>query len=147
MKAVLQRVSAAAVHVEAQCVGAIDEGLLVLLGIAEGDRDGDILALSKKIVGLRIFDDDRGRMNLSLADTGGAILLVSQFTLCADTRKGRRPAYTSAMHPDQAAPMVSRFAKALEALGVPVAQGIFGANMQVSLTNDGPVTIVLDTKV
>jgi D-aminoacyl-tRNA deacylase len=145
MKAVLQRVTSSSVRVDGETVGAIEGGLMVLLGVADGDTEQDITALSKKIVGLRIFDDASGKMNLSLADTGGELLLVSQFTLCADTRKGRRPAYTKAMHPDAAAPMVTRFADAVRALGVHVAEGIFGANMQVSLCNDGPVTIVLDT--
>lgn len=146
MKAVIQRVTRASVEVAGEVVGAIDAGLLVLLGVAGGDSDDDIASLARKIPGLRIFDDPQGRMNLSLIDTGGAVLVVSQFTLCADTTKGRRPAYTSAMRPEMAAPMVDIFVEALAAQNLTVARGVFGAHMSVSLVNDGPVTIVLDTR-
>ncbi len=144
MKAVLQRVREASVRVSGEEVGAIGPGLLVLLGVAEGDTERELRALVTKIIGLRIFDDASGRMNLSVQDAKGAVLLVSQFTLCADTRKGRRPAYTRAMHPDGAAPMIATFAEAVAAHGVPVSQGVFGADMKVALINDGPVTFLLE---
>jgi D-aminoacyl-tRNA deacylase len=146
MKAVLQRVSQASVSVEEKIVGEIGQGLLILLGVIQGDTDADISSLARKIPTLRIFDDDQGRMNRSLLDIEGRILLVSQFTLAADTSKGRRPAYTAAMHPDMAEPMVARVAAALRAAGPRVAEGVFGAHMSVSLVNDGPVTILLDSR-
>jgi len=146
MRAVLQRVSSASVKVGQEVRGSIEAGLLVLLGVEEGDQDADVRAMAAKIPVLRIFDDDEGRMNRSLQDVGGAILLVSQFTLLADTKKGRRPSYTRAMRPEIAAPMVRRFAERLGEQGLTVQQGVFGAHMQVALVNDGPVTLVLDTR-
>jgi D-tyrosyl-tRNA(Tyr) deacylase len=147
MRAVLQRVSAASVTVAGETVGAIGRGLLVLLGVARGDtaRDADLLA--RKTAELRIFSDADGKFNLSLRDVGGAALVVSQFTLFADTRRGRRPGFTAAAPPELAAPLVDRFAAALQKMGVPVAGGRFGAHMDVALVNDGPVTIILDTTV
>lgn len=126
-------------------MGAVGPGLLVLLGVAAGDGPPEAELLARKTAGLRIFNDAGGRFNLSLLDTGGAALVVSQFTLFADTRRGRRPGFTEAALPDVAAPLVERFAGALEALGVTVARGRFGAHMHVTLINDGPVTILLDT--
>jgi len=146
MRAVLQRVREASVAVDGREVGRIGRGFLVLLGIAEGDTDADLEALTGKIPLLRVFDDADGKLNLSLVDVAGAILVVSQFTLLADTKKGRRPSYTRAMRPEIAAPMVRRFAERLGEQGLTVQQGVFGAHMQVALVNDGPVTLVLDTR-
>src|SRR5438105_7421523 len=139
MRAVCQRVSEARVRVAGEVVGEIGTGLCVLLGIARGDAEVEPLA--GKIARLRIFPDDEGRFNRSLGDVGGAALVVSQFTLLADTAKGNRPSFTNAAPPDEAEPVYDRFCSALEGLGVPVARGIFGATMQVELVNDGPVTI------
>ncbi|MBI4497597.1 MAG: D-tyrosyl-tRNA(Tyr) deacylase [Chloroflexi bacterium] len=146
MRAVLQRVTEAAVRVEAEVVGAIGPGLLVLLGVAQGDGPQDADLLAEKTARLRVFADAEGRFQRSLLDTGGAALVVSQFTLLADTRKGRRPSLTEAAPPDLAAPLVQHYVEQLRARGVPVAQGRFGAHMQVSLCNDGPVTILLDSR-
>ena len=145
MRAVLQRVSRAAVRVDGETVGAIDAGLLVLLGIATGDSAADAQRLAAKTADLRLFADAEGRFNRSLRETGGAALVVSQFTLHADSRRGRRPSFDAAARPEVAAPLVAAFALALEGLGVPVQQGRFGAKMAVELVNDGPVTIILDT--
>jgi D-tyrosyl-tRNA(Tyr) deacylase len=123
--------------------GAIEAGLCVLLGIAEGDDEAAADALAGKIARLRIFPDDEGRFDRSLLDTGGAALVVSQFTLLADTRKGNRPSFAGAARPEVAEPLVGRVCATLRALGVPVETGVFGAHMQVELVNDGPVTIVL----
>lgn len=142
----LQRVTEAAVRVEAEVVGAIGPGLLVLLGVAQGDGPQDADLLAEKTARLRVFADAEGRFQRSLLDTGGAALVVSQFTLLADTRKGRRPSLTEAAPPDLAAPLVQHYVEQLRARGVPVAQGRFGAHMQVSLCNDGPVTILLDSR-
>lgn len=146
MRAVLQRVREASVAVGGREVGRIGRGFLVLLGVAEGDTEADLAALAAKVPVLRVFDDAEGKLNLSLVDVGGAVLVVSQFTLLADTRKGRRPSYTRAMRPETAAPLVDGFARRLAEQGVAVQQGVFGANMQVALVNDGPVTLVLDTR-
>lgn len=146
MRAVLQRVSDASVTIGGRDVARIGRGLLVLLGVAEGDTTADLEALAARLPVLRVFDDADGRLNLSLVDVGGQVLVVSQFTLLADTSKGRRPSYTRAMRPEAAAPMVDAFVARLRALGVEVRQGVFGAHMQVSLVNDGPVTLVLDTR-
>ncbi len=147
MRAVIQRVSSAAVHAGGAITGEIDRGLVVLLGAAHSDTDADATLLARKIADLRIFSDAAGKFNLSLLDTGGAALVVSQFTLFADTRKGRRPSFTAAAPPEQASQLVDQFVAALGALGVPVATGVFGAHMEVTLVNDGPVTITLDTMV
>ena len=146
MRAVLQRVSEASVSIEGEVIGAIGRGLLVLLGVEEGDNDGDLDYLLRKIPALRIFEDEAGKMNLSVADVKGSFLVVSQFTLIADTAKGNRPSFFRAARPDVANPTYERFVAALRAAGFPVETGRFGANMQVRLTNDGPVTILLDTK-
>jgi D-tyrosyl-tRNA(Tyr) deacylase len=145
MKAVIQRVSRASVEVDGQGVGVIGRGLLVLLGVAQGDAADDARMLAQKTAEMRIFEDAEGRFNLSLLDIAGEALVVSQFTLLADTRRGRRPSFTDAAPPEAAAPLVREFEDALRALGVTVAGGRFGAHMQVDLLNDGPVTIILDT--
>jgi D-tyrosyl-tRNA(Tyr) deacylase len=132
------------VQVDEEVVGEIDAGLLVLLGVAAGDAEEHADALAGKVARLRIFEDDGGRFDHSLLDTGSAALVVSQFTLLADTSKGNRPGFTAAAAPGDAEPLVERFCVTLAALGVPVATGRFGARMAVALVNDGPVTIVLD---
>ena len=144
MRIVLQRVNRASVHVDGSIAGEIETGLLALVAVAEGDNEGDARAAAAKIVGMRIFPDRDGKMNVSLADAGGAVLLVSQFTLLADVRKGRRPAFTAAADPETAVPVLAVLAEAIEADGVPVEHGRFGAHMLVDLVNDGPVTIVFD---
>lgn len=145
MRAVIQRVSEAMVVVEGETVGAIDHGLLILLGIARGDTDEDARWLASKCAGLRILEDVDGRMNESVVEAGGAVLLVSQFTLLADCRKGRRPSFTAAEDPEVATAMCDRFAGLLREEGLTVETGRFGAKMEVGLVNDGPVTIVLDS--
>lgn len=145
MRAILQRVSAAAVRVEERVVGEIGSGLLVLLGVAEGDSDTEARLLADKTARMRIFADEAGRFQHSLLDVGGAALVVSQFTLYADLRRGRRPSFAPAAAPDVAAPLVEHYAATLRELGVSVEMGIFGAMMHVSLTNDGPVTIILES--
>ncbi len=145
MRAVLQRVSHARVTVDEQVIGQINSGLVVLLGVAHGDTEQHAKQLADKIVQLRIFEDDAGKMNRSLLDTGGGLLAVSQFTLLADCRKGRRPSFVGAAEPNEARHLYERFVAAVESFRVPVAQGEFRAHMKVTLTNDGPVTIVLDT--
>lgn len=144
MRALLQRVTSVSVTVEGEVVGEIERGLLVLVGIGAEDGPADVAAMAGKIANLRIFPDDQGRFNRSLLDTGGAALVVSQFTLYADTRKGRRPSFVHAAPPELAAPLVEQLADALRSLGATVALGRFGAKMQVALVNDGPVTIWLD---
>lgn len=147
MKAVIQRVSQASVTIDGQVKSAIGQGLLVLLGIEDADTQEDIEWLSAKIVNLRIFNDVAGVMNLSVKDTGGHILLVSQFTLHASTKKGNRPSYIKASKPGGAIPMYEAMTARLAAdLGKEIHTGVFGADMKVSLLNDGPVTIVIDTK-
>ena len=146
MRVVLQRVSRAAVRVDGAIVGEIGPGLLALVGVADGDDAATIDRVAAKVVGLRIFSDSEGRFNESVADVGGAVLVVSQFTLISDVRKGRRPSFTAAARPELAEPLVARFAQQLEQSGVPVAQGVFGAMMQVELVNDGPFTVVIDSE-
>jgi D-aminoacyl-tRNA deacylase len=147
MRAVIQRVSKASVKVYDNITGQIEKGLLVLLGIEDADTKEDIEWLSSKICNLRIFDDEQGVMNLSVKDVGGSILLVSQFTLHASTKKGNRPSYIKASKPEFAIPMYEQMLAQLELdLGKKVEAGIFGADMKVELLNDGPVTIVIDTK-
>lgn len=145
MRAVLQRVSRARVVVDGEVVGAISRGWLVLLGVGREDGPAEAERLARKIVTLRAFEDAAGKTNLSLLDVGGAVLVVSQFTLYADTRGGRRPSFINAAPPDQAEPLVRAFAEHLAAAGVPVASGVFGAHMEVELVNDGPFTLWLDT--
>ena len=147
MKAVIQRVQFASVTVEAEVKSAIKNGLLVLISIEDADAKEDIDWLSKKICNLRIFNDENGVMNLSVLETGGDMLVVSQFTLHASTKKGNRPSYIKASKPEYAIPMYELFCSEASAiLGKEVKKGIFGADMKVSLLNDGPVTIVMDTK-
>lgn len=145
MRAVVQRVSRASVDVDGRRVSSIDRGLLVLLGAAQGDTKSDVDYLVRKVVSLRIFEDDAGKMNLAVKDTGGELLVVSQFTLCADTQKGNRPSFAHAAQPGDAAPLITRFVEAVRAAGIECEEGEFGAHMAVELINDGPVTIVLDT--
>jgi len=147
MRAVIQRVLKASVKVEESITGEINQGLMVLLGIEDSDNLEDLTWLSSKIVNLRIFNDIEGVMNVSLKDNGGDILLVSQFTLYAATKKGNRPSYIRASKPDIAVPLYEKMIEQLEKdLGKSIQTGIFGADMQVSLVNDGPVTILIDTK-
>jgi D-tyrosyl-tRNA(Tyr) deacylase len=145
MRALIQRVCEASVTVAGQAVARIGPGLLVLLGVGAGDTESDVAYLAPKVAHLRIFEDEAGKMNRSLLEVNGAALVVSQFTLYADTRKGRRPSFTDAAPPAEAAALVEAFAAALRELGLPVAQGIFQAEMQVALVNDGPVTIWIDS--
>ena len=147
MKVVIQRVTQATVTVDNKIAGAINLGLLILVGIEDADTDEDIIWLSNKLVNIRIFNDENNVMNKSVLDISGDILLVSQFTLHASTKKGNRPSYIKASKPDFAIPMYEKMIKQLEAnLLKPIATGIFGADMKVSLLNDGPVTIVIDSK-
>lgn len=145
MRAVLQRVSSAQVEVDGDVVGQIGRGWLVLLGVGHGDTEQVADVLADKVAGLRCFEDANGKTNLAIQDVGGAVLLVSQFTLYADTARGRRPGFTNAAPPEAANALVEHFGNALRAKGLPVEEGRFGAHMQVSLVNDGPFTIWLDT--
>ena len=147
MRVVIQKVTEASVSIENQIVASIDKGLLLLVGIEDGDMNEDIAWLSSKIVNLRVFDDDNGVMNLSVKEVEGEVLIVSQFTLHASTKKGNRPSYIRAARPEVAIPVYEAFIKQVETLlGKRVPTGQFGAMMQVSLCNDGPVTILIDTK-
>lgn len=146
MRAVLQRVKEASVTVDGSVVGAIGPGLMVLLGVGKGDTDADVDFMVDKVPGLRIFEDDAGKMNRSLHDGSKQLLAVSQFTLYADTKKGRRPSFTDAMPPDEAKRLYASFCEKCRAAGLTVAEGIFAADMKVALINDGPVTIVMDSK-
>lgn len=147
MRVVIQKVTQASVSIENQIEASIDKGLLVLVGIEDGDANEDIVWLSSKIVNLRVFDDDNGVMNLSVKEVEGEVLIVSQFTLHASTKKGNRPSYIKAARPEVAIPIYEAFIKQVESLlGKRVSTGQFGAMMQVSLCNDGPVTILIDTK-
>jgi len=146
MRAVVQRVTRAAVHVEGETVGAIGPGLLVLLGTEQEDVERDLAYTLDKILNLRVFEDDAGRMNLSLLDVGAALLVVSQFTLMGDCRKGRRPSFVRAMPPEPAEAMIDDFVERARSRGVVVETGRFRADMQVELTNDGPVTLLVDSR-
>ena len=145
MKALIQRVDHASVSVDGEVVGQIGVGLLALVGAGRADTSADAEALARKAVGLRIFADEDGRFNLSLIDVGGAMLVVSQFTLYADVRRGRRPSFTKAARPEQAEQLVDEFVEAVEGLGVEVDTGRFGAMMQVDLSNNGPFTLMVET--
>ncbi len=145
MRVVVQRVGEATVSVEGQTVERIGHGLVVLVGIAAGDSTDDVSAMCAKLVSLRIFQDGDRKMNRSVVDVEGEILVVSQFTLLAEVRKGRRPSWAGAATPAQAEPLIDELVQGLRRAGVPVRTGTFGASMQVALTNDGPVTIVVDT--
>ena len=144
MRIVVQRVSEAAVTVEGEVVGSIGPGLLLLVGVEPDDGEGDVDAAVSKLTGLRIFADDEGKMNRSVVDTSGDVLVVSQFTLLGDTRKGRRPSFIGAAHPSVAEPLIEYMAKEFDSAGVTVETGRFGAMMDVNLVNDGPVTLVLE---
>ena len=143
MRAVVQRVSRARVVVDGNTVSEIGAGLCVLVGVAEKDGEGEAIRLAGKVAHLRIFENELGKFDRALLDTGGEALVVSQFTLIADTEKGNRPSFSRAAAPEQAEPLYERLCAALEAQGVPVSRGVFGARMDVELANDGPVTIVL----
>jgi D-tyrosyl-tRNA(Tyr) deacylase len=145
VRAVVQRVREAAVHVDGAVVGAIEHGLCVLLGVAAGDQEPDAERLCEKILALRIFDDDAGRFDRSLRDVGGGLLVVSQFTLYGDCRRGRRPSFSAAAPAERARALYERFVDCARAGGVPVATGQFQAHMALALVNDGPVTLLLDT--
>ncbi|MFD0766385.1 D-aminoacyl-tRNA deacylase [Mucilaginibacter lutimaris] len=148
MRAVIQRVSEASCKVDGSITGQIGIGFMILLGIEDADTDEDLQWLAPKIAGLRVFSDENGLMNKALADVDGEILLISQFTLFAATKKGNRPSFIRAARPDKAIPMYERMIKTLETItGKKIQTGIFGADMKVSLVNDGPVTITIDTKV
>ena len=144
MRALIQRVKFAKVSVDGKTLAEIDHGLVILLGIGHGDGEAQAAFLTEKIASLRILEDTEGKMNLSLRETGGGAIVVSQFTLYADTRKGRRPSFTEAALPDAARPLVERFAQLLREQGIPTGQGEFAANMLVEIHNDGPVTIWLE---
>ncbi|KKE80547.1 MULTISPECIES: D-aminoacyl-tRNA deacylase [Bacillaceae] len=146
MKAVIQRARNANVKVDGKVIGEIDNGFVVLLGVTHDDNEEDMDYLVKKIVHLRVFEDENGKMNDSLLDIGGSILSISQFTLYGDTRKGRRPSFTKAANPEIANELYNKFNKKLEEQGILVQTGEFGAMMDVSLTNVGPVTFIIDTK-
>ena len=146
MRAVVQRVSEASVKVDGQCVGSIGTGLVVLLGVDKGDSDQDADYIAEKIAGLRVFPDDQQRMNLSVVDVGGSVLMISQFTLLGDVRRGRRPSFTDAAEPEMADQLYEHCNRQLRLHGLTVATGIFRADMQVQLINDGPVTILLDSR-
>ena len=145
MRAVVQRVSEASVSIGDDVVGAIGRGAAVLLGVASNDTGDDADRLAGKVARLRIFENEDGRLDGSLVDVDGEVLVISQFTLIADTRKGNRPSFTDAARPEEAEPLYERFCAALQDEGIAVAQGVFGARMDVALVNDGPVTIILDT--
>lgn len=146
MRVVLQRVSRGAVTVEGEVVGQVADGFVALVGVTHDDTEDQARLLARKTANLRVFEDNAGKMNRSLLDVGGGVLVISQFTLFADAKKGRRPSFTKAARPDTAAPLVEFFAERLREWGVaPVATGVFGAMMQVEIINEGPVTILLDT--
>lgn len=148
MKAVIQRVSSSSVSVDGKVVGSCKNGYMILFGAAEGDTLEDARILARKTVNLRVFCDENGKMNKSILDIGGEALVISQFTLCADVKKGNRPSFTGALAPDKASEYYDIYCEMLKELGVKrVEKGIFGADMQVSLVNDGPVTILFDTEI
>ena len=144
MRAVLQRVSKASVTIAARVVGEIGQGFCLLVGFTHGDTAAQVDWMAEKVAGLRLFTDSEGKMNLGLDEVGGALLVVSQFTLYGDTAKGRRPSFVDAARPEVAIPLYQRFLEALRARGITVAVGEFGADMQVEIHNDGPVTLILD---
>jgi D-aminoacyl-tRNA deacylase len=145
MRAVIQRVSQATVEVQGVIVGQIDKGLLIYLSIGKGDSEKDALFMAEKVSGLRIFSDDKGKMNINVTDAGGQILLISNFTLHGDCRKGRRPGFDGAQNPEIAQSLYEKTAKLIADKGITVAKGVFGANMQVRSINDGPITFILDS--
>lgn len=145
MRAVIQRVKSSSVAIDGQVVGQCAQGLMVLIGVESGDTDKDMAYLADKVPNLRIFEDENGKMNRSLQDIGGQILAISQFTLLGDARGGRRPSFTAAARPDTAVPLYEALVEKWRGMGIHVETGVFGADMQVSLINDGPVTILLDS--
>ena len=145
MKAVIQRVKHASCTVEGKVIGKIGQGFLIFLGVAKGDTQEDLQYLVKKISGMRIFEDEQGKMNLALSDIGGEALVISQFTLLADTKKGNRPSFGGAALPEEAIPFYEQFIRELRAKDIPVETGEFGADMEIALVNDGPVTIVMES--
>jgi D-aminoacyl-tRNA deacylase len=145
MRAVVQRVARAKVSIDHQVVGEIGSGMLVLLAAGRGDGPDQIKWMAEKLTGLRIFADESGKMNLSLTQVGGSVLVVSQFTLYGDCRKGKRPSYTGSAPPDEASALYASFVESLRGMGIPVQEGVFGAMMQVDLVNDGPVTLIVDS--
>jgi D-tyrosyl-tRNA(Tyr) deacylase len=146
MRVILQRVTRGSVTVDGSVVGAVDNGFVALVGVTHGDTKAEAELLARKTANLRVFEDEQGKMNLSALETGGAVLVISQFTLYADTRKGRRPSFIDAAQPDIAAPLVEYYAERLQAEGIGrIEKGIFGAMMLVEIHNDGPVTIILDS--
>ncbi|MEX2080947.1 MAG: D-aminoacyl-tRNA deacylase [Dehalococcoidia bacterium] len=145
MRALIQRVTRASVIVEGKVVATIDRGLVVLVGVGEGDTNDTAVQLAKKVSALRMFEDEGGKMNLSCADAGGAVLCISQFTLYGDVRRGNRPSFSGAATPELAGPLYAAFCSAVEAEGLRCQRGVFGAEMAVELVNDGPVTLLLDT--
>ncbi|MBT5019798.1 MAG: D-tyrosyl-tRNA(Tyr) deacylase [Planctomicrobium sp.] len=146
MRAVVQRVSSASVTVDEQIVGQIEKGFVVLLGITGSDTEADVNFLANKIIGLRVFEDADEKMNCSIVDVGGSLLVISQFTLFGDCRKGRRPSFNEAARPEKAKPLYESFVSELRAQGVPTETGTFQAHMDVALVNDGPVTLLLDSQ-
>lgn len=146
MKGLVQRVARAAVSVEGVCVGAVERGLFALVGVGHDDDERDADLLADRMVGLRVFADEAGKMNLALGEVGGGLLVVSQFTLMGDTRRGRRPSFVAAAPPERAARLIERVIEKARALGVEVATGKFGAHMDIDLRADGPVTLMLDTR-
>ncbi len=146
MIALIQRVAQGSVAVDNSIVGKIGEGFVVLVGVCRDDKPADAIKLAEKVSGLRVFEDLKGKMNLSILDVGGEILAVSQFTLCADTTKGKRPSFDKAMPPDKAGELFTAFIELLKAKGLKVETGVFGAHMIVNIMNDGPVTIWIDSK-
>ncbi|MBQ8149762.1 MAG: D-tyrosyl-tRNA(Tyr) deacylase [Clostridia bacterium] len=146
MRAVIQRVKESSVAIDGRTVGRSARGLMVLIGVEDGDTDKDLAYVADKVPNLRIFEDENGKMNRSLMDMGGQILAISQFTLLGDARTGRRPSFTAAARPDTAVPMYETLVEKWRSLGIHVETGVFGADMQVSLINDGPVTILLDSR-
>ena len=146
MRIVIQRVASATVEVSEVEVGAISHGLLLLVGVDSADTEADVAVAAQKVAGLRVFSDEQGQMNLSVLDVGGSMLVVSQFTLLGDTRKGRRPSFTQAARPELAEALIKRFVELTRDRGIPVETGEFGAMMKVNLVNDGPVTILLEVR-
>lgn len=146
MRAVIQRVSESSVQVDGKVVGEIGKGIMVLLGVEEGDTEKEAQYIADKVIGLRIFEDEEGKMNHSLQEVGGELLAISQFTLLGDARKGRRPSYSNAARPEEANRLYEYFVEKVRATGTKVEKGIFQADMKVSLVNDGPVTILLDSQ-
>ena len=147
MRIVVQRVTRSSVTIKGELISEIGKGLMVLIGVQEGDTEKDAQLAAEKIAGLRIFEDEAGKMNLSVTDVGGGALVVSNFTLLADYRHGNRPSFTGAAAPDEAKKLYEHFSARLAACGIPVGNGIFGADMRITLCNDGPVTLTLDSKV